>query len=110
MISNAILNSTCSIKALTGQSYDVVGCPVSSTFSINVTGIPCYYTETTYETKDGKEAIRNVYLLYIPYNSNTSSIDTSYKVEANGKTFDVLNVEQTHNNMHIEAIIKEISI
>jgi hypothetical protein len=110
MISSRILTQTCTIYAITGQSFDSVGCPVSSLTTSTVSGIPCYFTETTYETKDGKEPIKNVYLMYVPYLASTSGINTSFKILAEAKTFDVLNVEQTHNNAHLEMIVKEISI
>jgi hypothetical protein len=109
MISDRILKQTCTIRALTGQSFDSVGCPVSSTYTIGVTGVPCYFTETTYEMKDGKEPIKNVYLFYCNY-SSISAIDTSFKVFANSKVFDILNVDSTFDNKHWECIIKEIGI
>ena len=109
MISNQIMVKTCNLMAVSGNGYDSFGCPTTSFYSTITSGIPCYYTEIGNSTLEGKEPIRNVYLMYINGNA-IDSINTSYKVFVDNKTFDILNVEETYLNSHLELTIKNIEI
>lgn len=109
MISQTILTKTCTLMSVSGNAFDTFGSPTSSFYSTVTSGVPCYYTETSYQTLPGKEPIRNVYLMYI----NTDKIDvvnTSFKISADNKMFDILNVEECYLGHHMEITIKEISI
>jgi hypothetical protein len=94
---------------VSGNSYDTLGCPVSSFYSTITSGIPCYYSEIGNSTLEGKEPIRNVYIMYINGDS-IDSVNTSYKVLVDEKMFDILNVEETYLNSHVELTLKNIEI
>jgi hypothetical protein len=109
MISSKIMVKQCSVMAPSGYVYDTLGSPVSSFYSTVTSGIPCYYSETGNSTLEGKEPIRNVYIMYINGDS-VDVINTSYKVYVDNKYFDILNIEEAHLNSHLELTIKNIEI
>ena len=109
MISSRIMVKSCSLMAVSGNTYDAVGSATGDLYSTITSGIPCYYSEISNSTLAGKEPIRNVYIMYINGDS-IASVNTSYKIFVDSKYFDILNVEETYLNSHIELQIKEISI
>lgn len=109
MISSHIMVKQCSLLAVSGNTYDSVGSVTGDLYSTITSGIPCYYSEISNSTLNGKEPIRNVYIMYINGDS-ISSVNTSYKILVDNKYFDILNVEETVLNSHIELTIKNIEI
>lgn len=108
-ISSKILVKECAIRELSGNTFDVIGCPTGDLYTPGVSGIPCYYTQMRYETLPGKEPIKDVYRLYIN-TDKISYVDTSMKVFIDGKTFDVLDYVESFCMSHLECDIKYIGI
>lgn len=110
MISSRILVKTCTIKEVSGHTYDAVGCPTGDLYGVSTSGIPCYHTQISYETLPGKEPIKDVYRMYI----NTDildTVDTSMKVFIDGDLYDILDTEGTDfGTGHIELILKKIGL
>lgn len=109
MISQRILTKTCSLKELSGNTYDAVGCPTGDLYGVSLSGIPCYYTQISYETLPGSEPIKNVYRMYVNA-ENILSVNTNFKIFVDNKIFDILDIENAFGQHHYEFIIKEISI
>lgn len=110
MISSRILVKTCTIKEVSGHSYDAVGCPTGDLYGVSTSGIPCYHTQISYETLPGKEPIKDVYRMYINVDK-ISYVDTSMKVFIDGNLYDILDAEMSDfGTGHLELILKKIGI
>ena len=109
MISSRILVKTCELKELSGNTYDAVGCPTGNLYGLSLSGIPCYYSQMSYETLPGKEPIKNVYRMYVN-DANIPYVNTNFKVFVDNKMFDILDIEDAFGTTHIELIIKEIGL
>jgi len=80
-------------------------------YSTRIASLACSIQNRNLQTTNsfGKETLVNVYKLYTPYDSTSTTIDESDRITFNGKTFEITGIgDGAGHNHHLEIDMLEV--